>query len=65
MQVDLDNGCKMAVVALITYKHCSSHNCRIELEWLCLGSPNAHHDVMPCAPEKIPEFSLQVIIIAF
>jgi len=38
-------------------------NCRIELEWLCLGNPNAHHDVMPCAPEKIPEFSLQVNVI--
>jgi len=32
----------------------------IDLEWLCLGNPNAHHDVMPCAPEKIPEFLLQV-----
>jgi len=37
--------------------------CRIELDWLCLGNPNAHHDVMPCAPEKLPEFSLQVIVV--
>ena len=39
--------------------------CSIELEWLCLGNPTAHHDVMPCAPEKIPEFLLQVFVYTF
>ncbi|XP_013416630.1 protein KIAA0100 [Lingula anatina] len=31
----------------------------IKLEWLCLGNPNDHHAVMPCAPDKVPEFSLE------
>jgi len=39
--------------------------CSIELDWLCLGNPTAHHDVMPCAPEKIPEFLLQVFVYTF
>lgn len=29
----------------------------MELEWICLGEPNDHHSVMPCAADKVPEYS--------
>ncbi|BFZ05396.1 hypothetical protein BsWGS_08435 [Bradybaena similaris] len=32
---------------------------RVGLEWLCLGDANDHHSIMPCAPDRVPDFSLE------
>ncbi|XP_026465136.1 protein KIAA0100-like, partial [Ctenocephalides felis] len=30
----------------------------IKLQWICLANPNDHHSVIPCAPDKVPEYSI-------
>ncbi len=29
----------------------------VKLDWICFGNPMDHHNVMPCAKEKVPEYS--------
>ncbi|KAB7505641.1 hypothetical protein Anas_05703, partial [Armadillidium nasatum] len=30
----------------------------VKLSWVCRGNPNDHHAVMQCAPDKVPEYSI-------
>lgn len=29
----------------------------MKLKWICRGDLNDHHSVMPCAADKVPEYS--------
>ncbi|XP_040574353.1 protein hobbit [Lepeophtheirus salmonis] len=29
----------------------------IKFDWVCIGNPFDHHSVIPCAPNKVPEYS--------
>lgn len=37
--------------------HIPNFDVNIQLEWLCVGNKNDHHAIMPCAPDKVPEYS--------
>ena len=38
--------------------HIPGVNLTVKLEWACLANPFDHHHVTPCAPDKIPEYSI-------
>ncbi|XP_054167935.1 protein hobbit-like [Oppia nitens] len=37
--------------------HLPNVNIYINLDWVCFGHKNDHHSVMPCAADKVPEYS--------
>ncbi|XP_029850428.2 protein KIAA0100 [Ixodes scapularis] len=37
--------------------HIPNLKVNMKFNWLCLGNPQDHHSIMPCAPDKVPEYS--------
>lgn len=37
--------------------HLPNLDSTVTFEWICLGNPNDHHSIMPCAPDKVPDYS--------
>lgn len=38
-----------------------SYQITMKLLWICHGNPNDHHAVMQCAPDKVPEYSINQV----
>ena len=38
--------------------HIPGMSLTVKMEWSCLANPLDHHHVMPCAPDKVPEYSI-------
>lgn len=39
------------------FVHIPNLDVTIILEWNCLGNPHDHYTMMPCAPDKVPDYS--------
>lgn len=39
------------------FVHIPNLDITTNFQWNCLGSPNDHYSIMPCAPDKVPDYS--------
>lgn len=39
------------------FVHIPNFDVTTTLDWNCLGNPFDHHSIMPCAPDKVPDYS--------
>lgn len=43
------------------FSHAFFNRFSVKMIWDCLNDPNDHNSVLPCAPDKIPEFSVHKV----
>lgn len=39
------------------FVHIPNFDVTVVLDWNCLGNPHDHYSIMPCAPDKVPDYS--------